>query len=235
MISYLRQKPILILPILLVIVLLFFYLKSSREKALEDRAVRYCADIAYIKYANDNPNLFINFDFSKVIEAAKKREIELKKEPVEAKIKRENIRKEKFKKLDDEKKIRKEYYIDPTLTYPINIDLFINVIPAGLSIEYSDIIEINNKTIDYKTEHKINNFKNYKKFYKICLENFISITDKNEKTKFIELYKVRTKQDVSKLLQLDKERHTKLVNLLKGYSETESLIKYLVLMRTISD
>jgi hypothetical protein len=235
MISYLRQKPILILPILLVIVLLFFYLKSSREKALEDRAVRYCADIAYIKYANDNPNLFINFDFSKVIEAAKKREIELKKEPVEAKIKRENIRKEKFKKLDDEKKIRKEYYIDPTLTYPINIDLFINVIPAGLSIEYSDIIEINNKTIDYKTEHKINNFKNYKKFYKICSENFILITDKNEKTKFIELYKVRTKQDVSKLLQLDKERHTKLVNLLKGYSETESLIKYLVLMRTISD
>jgi N-acetyl-gamma-glutamylphosphate reductase len=43
---------------------------------------------------------------------------------------------------------------------------------AGLSIEYSDIIQINNKTIDYKTEHKINNFKNYEKFYKNCSENF---------------------------------------------------------------
>ena len=110
MISYLRQKPILILPILLIIALLFFYLKDSREKGLEDRAVRYCADIAYIKYANDNPNLFINFDFSEVIKAAKKREIELKKEPVENKIKRENIRKDKFKKLDDEKKIRKSAF-----------------------------------------------------------------------------------------------------------------------------
>ena len=101
MTSYLRQKPILTIPILLIIVLLFFYLKNSREKALEDRAVRYCTDIAYIKYANDNPNLFINFDFSKVIEVAKKREIELKKEPVENKIKRENIRKDKFKKRPD--------------------------------------------------------------------------------------------------------------------------------------
>jgi hypothetical protein len=54
-------------------------------------------------------------------------------------------------------------------------------------------------------------------------------------SKFIKMYEVRPKQDVSKLLQLDKERHTKLVNLLKGYSETESLIKYLVLMRTIPD
>ena len=41
MTSYLRQKPILTIPILLIIVLLFFYLKNSREKALEDRAVRY--------------------------------------------------------------------------------------------------------------------------------------------------------------------------------------------------
>ena len=46
MTSYLRQKPILTIPILLIIVLLFFYLKNSREKALEDRAVRYCTDIA---------------------------------------------------------------------------------------------------------------------------------------------------------------------------------------------
>ena len=37
MTSYLRQKPILTIPILLIIVLLFFYLKNSREKALEDR------------------------------------------------------------------------------------------------------------------------------------------------------------------------------------------------------
>ena len=228
MINYLRQKPILILPILFIIVLLFFYLKSSRDKALEDRAVRYCADIAYINYANDNPNLFINFDFSKVIEAAKK-------EPVETKIKRENIRKEKFKKLDDEKKIRKELYFfsDPALVDPINFEIKISAMIAGLSNEYSDIIQINNKTIDYKTEHKIYNFNNYKKFYKICSENFVSITDKNEKNKFIELYKVRPKQDVSKLLQLDKERHTKLVNLLKGYSETEFLIKYLVGNRTL--
>jgi len=235
MISYLRQKPILILPILLIIVLLFFYLKDSREKGLEDRAVRYCADIAYIKYANDNPNLFINFDFSEVIKAAKKREIELKKEPVENKIKRENIRKDKFKKLDDEKKIRRElhFFSDPALGDPINFEIKISAMTAGLSIEYSDIIQINNKTIDYKTEHKINNFKNYKKFYKICSENFVLITDKNEKNKFIELYKVRPKQDVSKLLQLDKERHTKLVNLLKGYSETDFLIKYLVGNRTL--
>jgi len=232
MISYFRQRRVLILSILLIIVLLFFYLKQSREKNLEDRAVKYCADIAYIKYANDNPNLFINFDFSKVIEVAKKREIQLNKEPVEAKIKRENTRKEELKRLED-KKLSK-VYIDPTLRDPINSEIQLSSMIAGLSNEYSDIIEINNKTIDYKTEHKIYNFRNYQKFYKDCLGNFSSIKDKNEKNKFIEMYKVRPKQDVSKLLQLDKERHTKLVNLLKGYSETESLIKYLELVRTIT-
>jgi hypothetical protein len=233
MISYLRQKPILILPILLVIVLLFFYLKNSREKATEDRAVRYCADIAYIKYANDNPNLFINFDFSKVIEAAKKREIELKKEPVEAKVKRENVRKEELKRLED-KKLSKDIFIDPTLVYPINIDLFMNASVAGKSNEYSDIISINNNTIDYKTEHKISSFRNYEKFYKNCTENFILIkNDKDAKNKFIETYKVRPKQDVSKLLQLDKERFIKLANLLKGFSETEYLVKRLVFMHKL--
>lgn len=233
MISYLRQKPILILLIILFIVLLFFYLKNSREKGKEDRAVRYCADIAYINYANDNPNLFINFDFSKVIEAAKKREIELKKEPVEVKIKRENVRKEELKRLED-KKLSKDIFVDPTLTYPINIDLFMNASVAGKSNEYSDIISINNNTIDYKTEHKISSFRNYEKFYKNCLENFILIkNDKDAKNKFIERYKVRSKQDVSKLLQLDKERHIKLTNLLKGFSETESLIKNLAFMNKL--
>ena len=43
----------------------------------------------------------------------------------------------------------------------------------------------------------------------------------------------KPKQDVSKLLQLDRERHTKLVNILKGYSETDFLIKYLVGNRTL--
>ena len=141
----------------------------------------------------------------------------------------------RYNELDDEKKIRKEFYTDPTIIDSVNFEIKISAMIAGLSNEYSDIIDINNKKIDYKTEHKIYNFKNYKKFYKICSENFNSIIDKNEKNKFIELHKVRPKQDVSKLLQLDKERHNKLVNLLKGYSETESLIKYLVLMRTISD
>jgi hypothetical protein len=82
MISYLRQKPILILPILLIIVLLFFYILHNRQESFRRIAITHCADIDFVKYTDSNPKLFISYDFTDVIKEAKKREIALKKESI---------------------------------------------------------------------------------------------------------------------------------------------------------
>ncbi len=100
MISYLRQKPILILPILLIIVLLFFYILNNRQESFRRIATAHCADIEFVKYADNNSNLYITYDFTNVIKAAEKREVALKKEPpLDKKKRKEQIDAQLKKKL----------------------------------------------------------------------------------------------------------------------------------------
>ena len=221
MISYLRQKPILILPILLVIVLLFFYIDHNRQESFKRIATSHCADIEFVKYADSNPKLFITYDFADVIKEAEKREVALKKESLLNKKKRKDQIDTQLKKG-----ISDTLFLDPTLTDEINMNLYIKLNSSIRSLEF-DIIK-RQELHKYKTDYKIESFRDYKKFYKNCSDKFLSFKDKNEKDKFIEIYKPIQKHNFPRLLEHYNEVQNKLINILKGYSETEFIIKHYV-------
>ena len=227
MISYLRQKPILILPILLIIVLLFFYILHNRQESFRRIAIAHCADIDFVKYTDSNPKLFISYDFTDVIKEAEKREIALKKESILDKEKRRD-------KIDTQlkKNISETFFIDPTITDEINMGLYIKLNSSIRSLEF-DIIK-RQELYKYKTDYKIESFRNYEKFYKNCSDKFLSLKDKNEKDKFIEIYKPIPKHNFPRLLEYYNEVQNKLINILKGYSETEFIIKHFVSFKLIS-
>jgi hypothetical protein len=54
------------------------------------------------------------------------------------------------------------------------------------------------------------------------------LKDKNEKDKFIEIYKLIPSHNFPRLLERHNEVQNKLINILKGYSETEFIIKHFV-------
>jgi hypothetical protein len=221
MISYLRHKPILILPILLIVVLLFFYILHNRQESFRRIATAHCADIEFVKYADKNSNLYITYDFTNVIKAAEKREVALKKEPpLDKKKRREQIDAQLKKKTSD------ILFVDPTYTNEININLHIELKPSIRSLEF-DIIK-RQELHKYKTDYKIESFRDYKKFYKNCSDIFLSLKDKNEKEKFIEIYKPIPKHNFPRLLEYYNEVQNKLINILKGYSETEFIVKHFV-------
>jgi hypothetical protein len=227
MISYLRQKPILILPILLIIVLLFFYILHNRQESFRRIAITHCADIDFVKYTDSNPKLFISYDFTDVIKEAKKREIALKKESIlEKKKRRDQIDTQLKKNTSD------TLFIDPTITNEINMNLYIKLNSSIRSLEF-DIIK-RQELYKYKTDYKIESFRNYEKFYKNCSDKFLSLKDKNEKDKFIEIYKPIPKHNFPRLLEYYNEVQNKLINILKGYSETEFIIKHFVSFKLIS-
>jgi hypothetical protein len=221
MISYLRQKPILFLPIVLVIVLLFFYIDRNRQESFKRIAISHCADIEYVKYADSNPKLFITYDFADVIKEAEKREVALKKESLLNKKKRKDQIDAQLKKG-----ISDTLFIDPTLTDEINMNLYIKLNSSIKSLEF-DIIK-REELHKYKSNYKIETFKNYEKFYRSCLDKFLSLKDKNEKEKFIEIYKPISKHNFPRLLEHYNEVQNKLINILNGYSETEFIIKHYV-------
>jgi hypothetical protein len=221
MISYLRQKPILILPILLIVILLFFYILHNRQESFRRIATAHCADIDFVKYADSNPSLFISYDFTDVIKAAEKREVALKKEsPLDKKKRRDQIDAQLKKKTSD------ILFIDPTYADEINMNLYIRLNPSIRSLEF-DIIK-REELHKYKTDYKIESFRNYEKFHKNCSDKFLSLKDKNEKEKFIEIYKPIPKHSFPRLLEYYNEVQNKLINILKGYSETEFIIKHYV-------
>jgi len=203
------------------IILFLFYVLYSRQVSYGKIAISHCADIDFVKYADSNPSLFISYDFADVIIEAEKREVALKKESILDKKKRRD-------KIDTQlkKNISSTLFIDPTYTDEINMNLYIRLNPSIRSLEF-DIIK-REELHKYKTDYKIESFRNYEKFHKNCSDKFLSFKDKNEKDKFIEMYKPIPKHNFPRLLEYYNEVQNKLINILKGYSETEFIIKHYV-------
>ena len=127
--------------------------------------------------------------------------------------------------------ISETFFIDPTITDEINMGLYIKLNSSIRSLEF-DIIK-RQELHKYKTDYKIESFRDYKKFYKNCSDKFLSLKDKNEKDKFIEIYKPIPKHNFPRLLEYYNEVQNKLINILKGYSETEFIIKHFVSYKLI--
>ena len=203
------------------IILFLFYVLYSRQVSYGKTAISHCADIEFVKYADNNSNLYITYDFTDVIKAAEKREVALKKEPpLDKKKRREQIDAQLKKKTSD------ILFLDPTYTNEININLHIELNPSIRSLEF-DIIK-REELHKYKTDYKIESFRNYEKFHKNCSDKFLSFKDKNEKDIFIEMYKPIPKHNFPRLLEYYNEVQNKLINILKGYSETEFIIKHYI-------
>ena len=209
------------------IILFLFYVLYSRQVSYGKTAISHCTDIEFVKYADSNPKLFITYDFADVIKEAEKREVALKKESLLNKKKRKDQIDTQLKKGTSD-----TLFLDPTLTDEINMNLYIKLNSSIRSLEF-DIIK-RQELHKYKTDYKIESFRDYKKFYKNCSDKFLSLKDKNEKDKFIEIYKPIPKHNFPRLLEYYNEVQNKLINILKGYSETEFIIKYFVSFKLIS-
>ena len=203
------------------IILFLFYVLYSRQVSYGKTAISHCTDIEFVKYADSNPKLFITYDFADVIKEAEKREVALKKESLLNKKKRKDQIDTQLKKGTSD-----TLFLDPTLTDEINMNLYIKLNSSIRSLEF-DIIK-RQELYKYKTDYKIESFRNYEKFYKNCSDKFLSLKDKNEKDKFIEIYKPIQKHNFPRLLEHNNEVQNKLINILKGYSETEFIIKHYV-------
>jgi len=203
------------------IILFLFYVLYSRQVSYGKTAISHCADIEFVKYADSNPKLFITYDFADVIKEAEKREVALKKESLLNKKKRKDQINTQLKKG-----ISDSLFIDPTLTDEINMNLYIKLNSSIKSLEF-DIIK-REELHKYKSNYKIETFKNYEKFHRSCSDKFLSLKDKNEKDKFIEIYKLIPSHNFPRLLEHYNEVQNKLINILKGYSETEFIIKHFV-------
>lgn len=203
------------------IILFLFYVLYSRHVSYGKIAISHCADIEFVKYADNNSNLYITYDFTEVIKAAEKREVALKKESSLNKKKRRDQIDAQLKK-----NISNTLFLDPTYVDEINMNLYIRLNPSIRSLEF-DIIK-REELHKYKTDYKIESFRNYEKFHKNCSDKFLSFKDKNEKDKFIEIYKPIPKHNFPRLLEYYNEVQNKLINILKGYSETEFIIKHYV-------
>lgn len=209
------------------IILFLFYVLYSRQVSYGQIAISHCADIEFVKYADNNSNLYINYDFTDVIIEAEKREVALKKESSLVKKKRRDQINAQLKK-----NISSALFIDPTIADEINMNLYIKLIPSIRSLEF-DIMK-REELHKYKTDYKIESFRNYEKFHKNCSDKFLSFKNKNEKDKFIVIYKPIPKHNFPRLLEYYNEAQNKLINILKGYSETEFIIKHFVSSKLIS-
>ena len=170
----------------------------NREENNERRALSHCADIKYIKHMNSNPQIIVN--------KAKQREF------IDA-IQERGVAVQNWMKVNKTTKdlmggVKAENKFD-NLADPINFKLF-NLF-SGVFSEVSDILELNEKTVDYKIEYKKKEFTNYDKFHLECWNIYKSNNGYYSK-QFIDKYLKWQKQDVS---NLSKQSHDFLDEMLK--------------------
>ena len=159
----------------------------SKDKNNERKALSHCADIKYINHINSNPQLIVNKTRkSEIIEEIQNREVAVQKW-----MKENNITKDlmgggkasaKFADLSD----------------PINFKLyrlFNKVIAETISIQ-----SLNEKTMDYKVEHKKKEYVNYAEYHLQCWNVYKSENGYYSK-QFIDKYLEWQKQDISNLLK----------------------------------
>ena len=174
----------------------------NREENNERKALSHCADIKYINYMNSNPQLIVNKAKQReFIDAIQEREVAVQKwlkENNTDNLMGSTKAKDKFANLAD----------------PINFKLF--SLFSGVYSEASDILALNEKTVDYKIEYKKKELTNYAKFHLQCWNIYKSDNGYYSK-QFIDKYLKWQKQDVS---NLGKQSYEFLNELLKITSYT---------------
>ena len=189
--------------LLLTILLSLIFAGCSRDENNERKALSHCADIKYINFMNSNPQFII--DLNKEVEfldAILEREVAVQKWMKENKTNKDlyggSKASAKFADLSD----------------PINFKLYrlFNKVIA----EASNIQSLNEKTFDYKVEHKKKEYVNYAEYHLQCWNVYKSENGYYSK-KFIDKYLEWQKQDVS---NLGKQSYDFLNEMLKATNNT---------------
>ena len=184
--------------ILLVIFLGLIIASCSRDEINERAALSHCADIKFISYANNNPNLFI--DPSKVITETKKRDRKIKEW---IKINHNEKDLMGIGKLRD--KMNDQF---DDINSPLSREILF------LFSKARDVTMLNDKTIDWKIEYKKEELTNYAEFHLECWNEYKRDNGYYSKD-FIEKYSEWQKQDVSNL----NKYHHKVFNYLEDFSK----------------
>ena len=184
--------------ILLVIFLGLIIASCSRDEINERAALSHCADIKFISYANNNPNLFI--DPSKVITETKKRDRKIKEW---IKI---NHNKKDLMGIGKLREKMNDQFDD--INSPLSREILF------LFSKARDVTMLNDKTIDWKIEYKKEELTNYAEFHLECWNEYKRDNGYYSKD-FIEKYVEWQKQDVSNL----NEYHHKVFNYLENFSK----------------
>lgn len=184
--------------ILLVIFLGLIIASCSRDEINERAALSHCADIKFISYANNNPNLFI--DPSKVITETKKRDRKIKEW-----IKINHNEKDLMGIGKLREKMNDQF---DDINSPLSREILF------LFSKARDVTMLNDKTIDWKIEYKKEELTNYAEFHLECWNEYKRDNGYYSKD-FIEKYLEWQKQDVSNL----NKYHHKVFNYLEDFSK----------------
>ena len=184
--------------ILLVIFLGLIIASCSRDEINERAALSHCADIKFISYANNNPNLFI--DPSKVITETKKRDRKIKEW-----IKINHNEKDLMGIGKLREKMNDQF---DDINSPLSREILF------LFSKARDVTMLNDKTIDWKIEYKKEELTNYAEFHLECWNEYKRDNGYYSKD-FIEKYSEWQKQDVSNL----NKYHHKVFNYLENFSK----------------
>ena len=177
-----------ILPLL--ILLLFFINSCSKNKS--SIAVSHCADIKYINFANNNPELFINS--LNLIDASIKTQKKIDKWKSENDFQNSLMGGMEFKKITEK--------------------LSLNAISEYLLLnsKVSDVLELNKKTVDYKIEYKKTTYLNYDKYFSECFDEALSNSDL-----FIDRYYEWKPQNVSNILNVARSENEQVMKFINQF------------------
>ena len=192
--------------LLSVIFISLIIIGCNREENNERKALSHCADIKFISYANNNPNLFINP--SNVITETKNRDKKIKdwiKNNHNEKdlMGIEKLRKKMNDKFDD-------------INYPLHQEILF------LFSKALNVTMLNDKTIDWKIEYKKEELKNYSKFHLECWNEYKRDNGYYSKD-FINKYLEWQKQDVSNLNKYHHKVFDDLQTFSKDYQFTSEM------------
>ena len=174
----------------LIYITIFLCLLVSCSKNKSSTAVRHCADIKYINFANNNPELFIN--------SSNLRDASIKTQKKIDKWKSENDFQNSLMGGAEFKKKTKE----------LSFEVITEVL--SLNSKVTDVLALNKKTIDWKVEAKKEIFLNYDEYFSECFDEAMLNSDL-----FIDKFYEWKPQKVSNILKVarsENERVMKFIN-----------------------
>ena len=173
------------------LIFLFIFISGCSE-VKENKSISHCSDIKYIQFANKNPEVFINSANIYVSALQANKELE--------RWKKENYDQ---KSLDSMPKLREKIT-------SISYELYGEIL--NMNSKISDIISLNNKTLDWKLDHKKRSFKDYENYFLTCLNELDA-----DQNKFINKYYEWNSQEILNLKTYARKQNIELMKYLKKF------------------